>query len=289
MFRIRSRIAAIGPLRAAAPLAIIPAACVLSLLFRAASAVEAPRAYRLEYVLYNRDIGGSTASRVRVEGTYTRGLPGGLVRWNDVLGASAPGEDAPFSAGSPLPSMNGLSYRVEEIAGDSLFAGFPAGDLGHLMKTLVWDGAMFDLVEAIHGRLESIGEGMPARVSSFEDFDVDMAGFAALRMKDLVVERVGVSTTNGKGCAVFRYRSLSNPVAGPGVSGRSLYFGGIWISRENGGIERLTLDEDVVMQLGAGGPEARIVDIQRVVRFAGTANSPVRIRSLPGIRADNSV
>lgn len=235
---------------------------------------DRPRVFRLEYVLYNRDIAGSTGNRARVEGTFTRGLPNGRVRWNDVVIASAPGGNDPFPAGSPLPPMEGLSYHVEDLAGDSLFARFPAGDLGHLMKTLVWDGAMFDLVDAIRGRLETLDEGIPARVAAFEDFDVDMAGFAALRMKDLVVERAGVSTTNGKRCAVFLYRSLSNLVAGPGVSGRSLYFGDIRISLDDGVTERLTLTEDVVMQLGADGPRARTLDLQRVVRFTRSANVP---------------
>ncbi len=232
-----------------------------------------PQAYRLEYIFFNRDLGGNTKNRIYIMGKYTRGLENGTVCWDSVRIASAPGETEPFSEDSPIESMEGFSYTInQDIIGESFFDRFPQGDIRHLIKTLIWDGAMFEMFETLRNELEMLEPGAPKRAEVFEDFNIQMGEFASLKMKDLSLEWTGTSMMNGERCALVQYRSFSNPVNGIGISGRSLYFGRVWISVEDGEFECLTLNEDVALELPIGEAGKKLVDIQREVRFTKIIN-----------------
>jgi hypothetical protein len=219
--------------------------------------------FNLEYAFFNRDIGGNTTSSIYTEARYTRFPRDGRIRWNSVtIGTSDAAERR------PLELMEGFSYRVgEEIVGESLYIDIPGEDLKHLVKTMVWDGMMIEMFELIRDDLYSLEPNAPRKVSMFEDFDVRMGDWGNLLMRDLILTWTGLSRKNGEICALIYYKSLSNPVSAAAGSGRSLYWGHVWISEVDGDIECLTLNEDVVLNMALGEPGGKIIDLQREVRF----------------------
>jgi hypothetical protein len=190
------------------------------------------------------------------------------VRWDSVRIASAAGPEEPFPPGLPITPMDGFVYAItQDIVRESFFARFPQGDIRHLIKTLVWDGAMLEMFDLLRDELQTLERGIPKTTGEFHDFDVRMGDFATLKMNDLIVEWSGVSKMNGEKCALVCYRSWSNPVTGIGISGRSLYFGRLWISLVDGEFECMTLNEDVAMEIPRNDAGRKLIDLQREVRF----------------------
>jgi hypothetical protein len=230
--------------------------------------------YSVTSVVYNRDIAGNVKNKIRLTARYTRWVEDGAVhcRWNDVRVAGTTDASEPFAEGGRLDYMEGFSYTVsEEIMGEDLYAFVPDENLKHLVKTLVWDAATFEPVFWDHFEEFKLNEQYV--VADFEDLDVRMGDWGSLRMKDLKMAWVGVSKANEEPCAVIDYESFSNPVVSRtplmNVDGRSLYWGGLWISLEDKQVERATLNEDVMMKLSyAGVDESTITDMQRDVLFA---------------------
>ena len=222
--------------------------------------------FELTYHFYLRDAVGATQARTVVTGDYSR-LPEGRFRWNNVTiaGGSAEG---PLSPATPLQVMEDFGYGLsEEIVDESLYERFPGSDLRDLVKTMVWDGMMLELVDMTLDASDALPLHEFAEVTGYEDFDVQMCDWGKLTMRDLRVKWSGVTMMHGEPCAVALYQSFSNPVdAGP-VSGRSCYWGQFWISLEDREIERLTLNEDILLETPSLGGATRVLNIQREVDF----------------------
>jgi hypothetical protein len=229
--------------------------------------------YSVTSVFHNREISGAARSKVKLTAQYTRWVKGGAVhcRWNDVRIAAAADVSKPFPEGGLLDYMEDFSYRVsEEIMGEALYAFVPDEDVKHLIKTLVWDAATFEPVFWDHFESFKLNEQLV--VADLEDFDVEMGDWGSIRMRDLRMVWKGVSEVNKEPCAIIDYESFSNPVvsraAAMNVDGRSLYWGGLWISLEDKQVERATLNEDVIMKLSyPSDGESSITDMQRDVVF----------------------
>ncbi len=232
-----------------------------------------PQTYRLDYHLFNRDVTGATQSRTHITGVYTRRLEDGRMRWNDVEIAGAVGPDAALPPGVPLAAMEGFEYGLnEEIVRESLYERFTDEDIKHLAKSMVWDGAMVEMLDLLLVTFGALRPNEFARVAELEDFDVQMGDWGSLKMRDLRVKWSGVSVMNGEPCAIVLYQSFSNPVdAGP-VKGRSCYWGQFWVSCEDGEIECLTLNEDVILEMPTGADSSTLLNMQREVGFEKTSS-----------------
>jgi len=227
--------------------------------------------YRLEYHLFNRDVAGATQNRTFVTGTYTRGIEEDRMRWSGVEVAATGGADAAMPHGAPLTIMEGFEYGLsEEILDESLYVRFPNEDLKHLAKTMVWDGMMIEAFDLLKEDFAGLPANEFRRVAEYEDFDIRMGDWGSIKMRDMRVKWSGVSMMHGEPCAVVLYQSLSNPVdAGP-TKGRSCYWGQFWLSREDGEIECLTLNKDIVLEIPTGEISSMIMNLQREVRFEKT-------------------
>lgn len=229
---------------------------------------QAPQTYRLEYRFFNRDVAGATGSRTCVTADYTRGLEGNMIRWSNVLIASADGADTPMPVGDPLEVMDGFQYGIsEEIVQESLYERFPANDLRDLVKTMVWDGMMIEMFDMMLPGFDQLTLNEFHPVPEYDGFEVEMCEWGSLKMRDLNLKWSGVSRVNDEPCALVLYQSMSNPVDAFAIKGRSCYWGQVWISLEDWQIECLTMNEDVVLEVPAGDGESHVLDIQRQIRF----------------------
>lgn len=221
-----------------------------SLLVLAAGLVAAQaQTYRFTCDYYNLDLKGNLTGRQRVSGRYTRGLPEGKMRWNEVTVAiGKPDFSDSFATPQKREYMEGFTYSLPDanlMLKPEFFRGFPP--LAMQERTLVWDTHMLEEFAAV---LPKLALNAPYH---FESGDVPLAGEGSFTNHDIQLTLSGRSQRNSRDCALIDYRAFFNKVnvTSPAVTltGRSHYWGQIWVLPSTLAIEYATLYEDVLGEL----------------------------------------
>jgi hypothetical protein len=223
-----------------------------------------PRLYRFTIDYNTANSKGEILRRQRFLGEYTRGLPGGEVAWKNVTEADADGSTAPFGTPQRRDFMEGFRYRndLQSTMAPDFFKGFPPAAV--MERNLVWDTGM---IEAFgQNFFDELELNVPHH--SLSNQDVNMPGVGTFHNRDVVLEWIGRSRRNGRECAVIQYQAFFNPlqigVGGMTLTGRSDYWGEIWVSLETKQIEYGTIYESVVGEMKLAGQDtAQIVNIFR--------------------------
>jgi hypothetical protein len=225
-----------------------------------------PRRYRFAIDYTAADIRGQVTHRQRVEATYTRGLSGAEVVWNDVSVAEAHGASAPLGRPQRRGFMEGLRYRRSpETMDDMLKPGFfkNAPPTAIVERNLVWDVEALELFARTP--LERLKPNEPHRLLSSQR--LDMPGIGTFQNRDVRLTFTGRTQRNGQDCAVLDYQAYFNPLsvanAGMTLTGRSHYWGQIWVSLATGQIEHATLYEVVVGEMKLAGQDKQVIDVFR--------------------------
>jgi hypothetical protein len=225
---------------------------------------DGPRTYRLTEVYNIANTKGEILHRQRLTGEYTRGLGDGEVMWKNVVMAEADGATAPFGAPQKHDFMEG--FRYHNSLGDTMkpdfFKGFPPTAV--FERNLVWDTGMIELFGQKH--FEHLKLNEPYHVLANQD--VYMPDVGTFKNHDVVLEWVGRSQRNGQDCALITYKAFLNPVeianGGMTLTGRSDYWGEIWVSLGTKQIEYGTLYESVVGEMKLAGQDmTQVVNIFR--------------------------
>ncbi|MGA2186297.1 MAG: hypothetical protein ABSH47_25055 [Bryobacteraceae bacterium] len=226
-----------------------------ALLFASAVGQAAPRTWHFTCDYYNLDVKGHLSGRQRYSASYTRGLPGDVVRWSDVTIANSSGWSGDFGPAQKQDFMEGFSYPHADAANmtkPDFFRGFPP--MAMQQRNLVWDTHM---VEGFAAELDKLKPNIPFHVPGADE--VDLAGAGTFRNRDLQLTLTGNSKRNGQDCAVMDYRALFNTLdvktGTVALVGRSDYWGQIWVSLATKQIEYATLYEEVLGELTMPGME----------------------------------
>lgn len=223
-----------------------------------------PRTYRftVEYDMANSK--GEITSRQRLTGDYTGGLAGGEVAWKNVTQAQAAGATAPFATPEKREFMEGFRYRNDLLSTmkPDFFKAFPPSAV--FERNLVWDTGMIE----VFGQkfFEQLKLNEPYH--SVSDQDVKMPEVGTFHNRDVVLEWIGVSRRNGQDCALIQYQAFFNPLqivnGGMTLTGRSDYWGQIWVSLDTKQIEYGTIHESVMGEMKLAGQDtAQIVNVFR--------------------------
>jgi len=225
------------------------------LLLASALGRAAPHTWHFTCDYYNFDVKGRLLGRQRYSASYTRGLPGDVVRWSDVTVANAGGSSGDFGPAQKQAFMEGFSYPHADIANmtnPGFFPGFPP--MAMQQRNLVWDTHMF---EGFVADFDHLKPNVPYHVPDVGE--VALAGAGTFRHKDLQLILTGNTKRNGQDCAVIDYRALFNTLEGKtpafALVGRSEYWGQIWMSLATRQIEYATLYEEVLGELTLPGQE----------------------------------
>jgi len=97
---------------------------------------------------------------------------------------------------------------------------------------------------------------------------VDMPGIGTFQNRDVQLTWIGRSRRNGQDCAVIDYRAFFNPLSvangGMTLTGRSHYWGQIWVALATRQGEYATLYEEVLGEMKlAGQDQPQIIDVFR--------------------------
>lgn len=224
----------------------------------------APRTYRFTVDYNTANARGELIFRQRVTGDYTRGLPNGDVIWKNVSLAEAVGPTAPFGAPQKADFMEGFRYRNDIAAtmAPDFFKAFPPTAV--MQRNLVWDTGMIEMFGQNHFDQLKLNE--PYQILSNQD--VNMPGLGTFHNHNVVLEWIGRSQRNGQECALIAYQAFFNPVeiatGGMTLTGRSDYWGQIWVSLATRQIEYSTINETVVGEMKLPGQDApQLVNIFR--------------------------
>jgi hypothetical protein len=219
--------------------------------------------FTCDYLYFALD--GKLTHKQRVSGNYTRNLPEGKAKWDNVRIANATNFDDAFPQGDPQTYMDGFSYNPS-TAGEfktGFFAGFPDN---MQTKTLVWDVSMFEFFAWKYFDALKLNEPFEIQPS-----DVSLPG-GKFHNRRPVLTWVGVSKMNGKLCAVIEYQAFFNRLSmasqGQTLEGRSDYWGTIWVSLNDKEIEKGTLNEGVLLGFEIPGqPGKQAVSVFRQATF----------------------
>ncbi len=217
-----------------------------------------PQHYRFTCDYVALDVSGTVTGRDRVSAQYTRALPGGKVRWDNVTIAHSNSLSADFAVGQPQPYMDGFSYDLtnpSSMLSPSFFAGFPDE---MRTKTLVWDTAMLEGFAS--GYLDKLKLNEPYTLGPS---NAPLAGSGSFHNTQPELTWIGLSKKNGKLCALIQYEALYNKLDmaanGIPINGSSQYLGTIWLSLDDKQIEFATLREDVLMSIKIPGQDKPMI------------------------------
>ena len=218
-----------------------------------------PRTYRFTIDHTVTDTTGGVVQRQRVSGDYTRGLPGGEAAWSRVTVAESNGPAEISGPGQKREFMEGFRYRpgpasLGETMKPDFFTRFPPTAI--FERNLVWDTGMIELFG--QDQFAHLTLNTPYRLLSGQD--VNMPGVGTFHNRDVQLTWTGRSHRNGEECAVIEYRAFFNPIrianGGMTLTGRSHYWGTIWVSLSSRQIEYATLQEDVLGEMKLAGESA---------------------------------
>lgn len=218
---------------------------------------------------FNTDIFGNFFNKFRIKGEYTRGLPGDLVKWNNVTVAMAMSRNAEFAAGDAVGYMENFTYKVsEDMMNPEKFSTFT--EHSAFTKNLVWD--MMGIEGFAWAYFNELELNKPYKAAMFNG-KIDLAGMGSFENKDVILTWTGITRwSNGEYCAVIEFITMNNPLdyAGEGMSmkGRSHYWGTIWISVEDKQVEHAVLFEDAVMEIQLSGQTTKqVMDATREITY----------------------
>ena len=216
--------------------------------------------YRITFDYLSLDTLGNPTGKERVSGEYTRALPDGKARWNNVRIAKAKAFDQPFTEGEVQSYMEGFTYalsRRADMLKKEFFPGFPDTEIK--TKNLVWDMHMIE--QFAWDYFNKLELNQPYAIQSQPE-DVPLAGAGTFQNRRIELTWVGLSKRNNEICALIQYQAFMNKfttsMGNMSFQGRSHYWGDIWVSLKDKQIEYATLFEDVLVEFrlpGQGGKQ----------------------------------
>jgi hypothetical protein len=231
---------------------------------------DAPSRYTVVCDYFYLDTQGNLGSKQRFRAVYTRGLPGGSVRWDSVTIANATGFDEAFPNGEAQEFMNGFTYADSNRAHmlePEFFRDWPlASPSVPFLKNLVWDTHMIEGFAQDHFHELKLNEPLKLQSGS-----VPLAGAGTFSNKQIDLTWVGTSEWNGEPCALLRYRAFFNkldmsiPIGR--LLGRSHYWGEIWVSLTDKQVEHATLYEDVLLEFPSANESKDVKSVFRLGTF----------------------
>ena len=211
-----------------------------------------PQKYLLTVDYSTHDMYGQLLSKMQVTAGYTRALPEGKVRWNNVRIARAENPADSLTQGELQEYMGNFTYNpYGNLLDEDFFKDFPATIME--TKVLIWDMVSIEVwAWNYFDKLDLNEVYRPAKDG--ETFQ--MAGSGTFQNKDLRLTWVGLSKMNNEITALIQYESLFNPLdmswGSFSMRGRTNYWGNIWVSLEDKQIEYALLREDGLLEIQAG-------------------------------------
>jgi hypothetical protein len=205
------------------------------------------RSYQITTDLMDYDLKGNFIRKTSVTGEYTYGLNGDSIRWNNVFVSQVNDSGKVFRVRQN--NMENLTYIPSaKIVNKKFFKNIP--DDNFLMKNLVWD--VFGIEGFAYWYWDSLKLNHVFNANALNTV-ANLAGSGSFENKDAKINWIGITKINNEICAIIKYSTMNNLVKvdleNLTMSGRSHYWGEIYVSLEDKQIEYATLTEDVITDI----------------------------------------
>lgn len=204
-----------------------------------------------DYLDYN--LKGKFTKKMRVEGNYTCGLGSDSVKWNNVSISHSKQLEEPFPKGTNQDFTENFTYvPSEEILTASFYTNLPEFTI--ITKNLMWDLMGIEGFAYWHWNDLKLNTEYEVTEANFE---VDLAGEGTFENKDIRLKWIGITSIDNEVCAIIKYSTMNNPLSikleNFAMTGRSHYWGEVYVSLLDKQIEYASLSEDVVIDLTITG------------------------------------
>ncbi|MDR0384661.1 MAG: hypothetical protein LBH60_01135 [Prevotellaceae bacterium] len=203
------------------------------------------RTYRMTTDYYDYDLKSNFLVKKRLTGFII--YSGDSALWKDVYYAESKTLDAEFPRGVRMNFLHDFKYQPDGrvLTADFFKNNLPEAD--PLTMNLIWDALGFDvLAYCCWDSLTLIEEFRATNMNS----EFKLADIGTFENKDIRIAWLGITEINGEICAVLKYSVMNNPLniefKNISMSGRSHYWGEIYVSLSDKQIEYANLSEDVV-------------------------------------------
>ena len=134
----------------------------------------------------------------------------------------------------------------------------PEADM--FIKNLIWDVMGFDVFA--YSCWDSLKLNKRYHAVDINS-EVDLGGDGTFENKDIILTWIGITEKNNELCAIIKYSVMNNPLKLETdyikMSGRSHYWGEVYVSLSDKQIEYAALSEDVVTDVSIKGQEGNIL------------------------------
>lgn len=229
---------------------------------------ETPQVYEIVVDYYTRDLYGNLLNLMKISAEYTRALPEGMVRWNNVnITKNITSKDSQPESELQEYMENFTYFPSGEILNESFFKDFPAGVTE--TRVLIWDMMSIEVWAWNYFDLLKLNEEFKPQDS---EETIQMAGAGLFTNKDLKLTWTGVSEIKSELVALIEFQSLFNPLdMNNGIfsmKGRTNYWGTIGVSLKDKQIEFARLYEDGILDMQfAGKEENTLINVFREIKF----------------------
>ncbi len=212
------------------------------------------RSYHMTTDYYDFNLKQDFIRKTRIKGILT--YEGDSAQWRDVYVSGSKKLDAEFYVGSKLSFMQNFRYQPNEniLSADFFKNNLPEADPS--IMNLIWDALGFDALA--YSCWDSLNLNEEFRAKSM-NFEFKMADIGTFENKDIRITWLGITKINNKICAILKYAVMNNPLdieyENMSMSGRSHYWGEIYVSLSDKQIEYANLTEDVLTDVKIKGQE----------------------------------
>ena len=216
------------------------------------------RSYQMTTDYYNYDLKCNFLNKTQFTGiiSYT----GNLAQWKDVYYAESRELDAAFPLGKKIDFLQNFSYRQDDKIVTPEFFQNNLPEANVFEMNLIWDALGFDVMAYCGWDSLKLNEEFRAKNMNGE---VEIAGMGTFNNKDIRITWLGITEINGKICAIIKYSVMNNPLKveseNMSMSGRSHYWGEVYVSLSDKQIEHANLTEDVVTNIHLKGQASNIL------------------------------
>jgi hypothetical protein len=167
----------------------------------------------------------------------------------------------------PVPTVswdefNGWTHKIksDDWLTEEYYSNIPQDkmEFARMMATdLPWFEVTWSILDSLEFQKEFFSKDMDNR-------DIEAEGSFVITSSYLKWIWSGITLHNNEICAVVKFESLSMQINTPGMKGRDMYYGEIWVSLNDKQIERFVMVEDIV---GESKSDKSLFEMQRIVTF----------------------
>jgi hypothetical protein len=205
------------------------------------------RSYRMTTDYYYFDLKSVFLGKNRLTGSII--YAGDSAMWKDVYYAESNALDAVFPTGMKKDFLQDFKYRPDEKVLTAEFFKNNLPEADPLIMNLIWDALCFDVLAYCCWDSLKLGkEFSPQNMNA----EIKLAD-GTFENKDIRITWLGITEINNEICAILKYSVMNNPLnieyENISMSGRSHYWGEIYVSLSDKQIEYANLTEDVLTDM----------------------------------------